>query len=441
MEEDNGLSFYDVIKVILKKVWWVLGAIALGVLVAVLVTQLWYNKKTQYFSINYEIYYPDSASGKYPDGHEFLINETISLQALTEIKNGNDEFKSVNVEEMVQKDGVSASASFQKSADDSVKRVYSIKVLANYFSNKTQAVSFLRSIANYPIDRVNTVISDREYGVYLITYDNALTYEEKIDALTEQKNFLQSNYQFLMKYDINIETYYAKLINLFSDSQVKSLSDRIDSNHYVLNTKAYKDNSSYRIASLTKRIEDNEKTIKLLEEQKAKSSAADGGAEQASARAAVSEPNGVLNSYDYEIAKLVVANSEMQNELDTIKATLDIIEEYETEGAYAYKEKQSFDALLEEYRAELEKASEELGEVTKNLYTKKSFVVFGENTVKKQGGINAVVAALLGAVVGFVISAAVVCIIDLPKYKKNKLAAAQPQQPDEKSEKEEDAQE
>ena len=75
----------DILKVIFKRIWWVLGATAACLLIVVLVTQLWYNKRQQFYSVSYEIVYPDSTSGKYPDGSDLLATPSKTANIPTTI--------------------------------------------------------------------------------------------------------------------------------------------------------------------------------------------------------------------------------------------------------------------------------------------------------------------------------------------------------------------
>lgn len=421
MEEDNGLSFMEILKVIFKRIWWVLGATAACLLIVVLVTQLWYNKRVQYFSVNYEIVYPDSASGKYPDGSDLLVSDAISLNTLSAIKNGEysaedpDEFKSVDVEKMLADDGISIAEEVTQNPGGSIKRSYTLTVSAKYFQNDEQAVEFIRNVAIYPVKRVFSILDTKEYGLYFSVYDAAKSYDAKIEALLAQKNYLESEYNKLKNYGSTVEVNIASLHNLFTTEQRQALADRITANYYVFDTESYIDNAAARKKALNNQITDNLKIIGDEEEKRGNSN-----------------PNDVnTNPYDQIIAELIRKNAELENEIKTIGATEDAIKLYTTEGTDDYTKKQTFDAQLEKYRTDLFKATEELKTVSKSIYSTNSRVIFASNRIGRQGGTGAVVAALLGAVIGLLVSAVIVCIVDVPKYKKQKLArASAPEQVD-----------
>ncbi len=425
MEEENGLTFMDILKVIFKRIWWVLGATAACLLIVVLITQLWYNKREQYFSVNYEIVYPDSANGKYPDGSDLLAADAISLATLTSIKDGAyssaddaDEFKNIDVEKMLSEDGISISEEVTQTAGGGIKRTYTLTVSSKYFSGDAQAVAFIRTVAAYPVKRVNSVIDTKEYGLYFSVYGDAKSYEAKIEALVAQKTYLESEYTKLINYGSTVEVNLASLHNIFTEEQRKSLTDSITANYYVFDTDGYKATAETRKVALNKQIADNAKII-----------------EAEAAKRGDSNPNDVnTNPYDQIIAELTRKNAELDNEIKTIEKTIDAIESYTQEGADAYKAKQAFDARLEKYRTDLATATDALKAVSKTIYGDNSRIIFSNNRIRRQGGLGTIVSALLGAVIGLLVSAVVVCIVDLPKYKKRKLANAGAAEAEEKSE-------
>ncbi|MDE7163405.1 MAG: hypothetical protein K2O44_04925 [Clostridia bacterium] len=424
MEEDNGLSFMEILKVIFKRIWWVLGATAVGLLIAVLVTQLWYNKRVQFFEVNYEIVYPDSANGKYPDGSDLLASDAISLTMLTAIRDGAystedaEEFKSIDVEEMLTEDDISISEEITQTAGGGIKRTYKLTVSAKYFTSDAQAVSFIRTVAAYPVKRVNSIIDTKEYGLYFSVYEDAKSYDAKMEALLSQKTYLESEYTKLNNYGSTVEVNLASLHNIFTAEQQQALTDNITANYYVYDTESYKANADTREKALRAQQEDNSNIIK----------------EEVNKRGDSNPNEANTNPYDQIIADLVRKNAEIENEILAIGETKTAIEKYTQEGTDEYKAKQAFDAQLEKYRTDLSTATEALKAVSKTIYGDNSRVIFATNKIKRQGGTGTIVSALIGAVAGLLVSAVVVCIIDLPKYKKRKLAGAGATEPEAKPE-------
>lgn len=410
-ETESGLTLGEILKVIFRRVWWVLGAAAVCLVVLTLVMQLWYNKKEQYYSVSYELVYPDSSSGKYPNGSDLFAEESISLKTLTDIKGGKytplepDKFKGIDVKDMYVNDNISVAETVARGEDGNVKRTYVLTVKSKYFGSDAQAHAFIRTVAEYPVSRVNSIMADKEFGVYLFTYDAAPTYEAKISALISQKNYIEDEYTKLKGYGELADKGIASLRNIFTSAQQNDLRAHITAENYVFDTDAYKAEAGTQKASLQLQIENNNKVIEALrDEQKNASTTAE------------------TDPYDDRIAALTQQNGELKNRIDTIDETLSAIEKYTDATSEKYTAKQAFDAQLDGYYNQLVEAAETLKTVSVNVYNENSRVVYSSNKLEKQGGMHWLLAAVLGAVIGLAVSAVVICIIDLPKYKRSKLA-------------------
>ena len=290
-------------------------------------------------------------------------------------------------------------------------------------SGEEQAVNFLKTVASYPVNRVNAIIAERQYWLNLTTYENALTYTDKISALIAQKNYLSGSYSALREYDNQLDVKIAELNNLFTSEQQQTLNDRLKTNFYVLNTNEYVSNAEYRKAVLNKSIDDNDKIIEALKLERDEAVKAQNAGQSASGFAGSVYDEVVTNPYDVRIADLTAANTSLRNTIADIDKTLAEIAKYTKEGTDEYTEKNNFDGMLEKYRAELTAATEELAEITTKLYFENSRIIFAGNKVERLGGIGAILSAVVGLLVGAILSAIVVCIIDLPKYRRAKLAA------------------
>ena len=436
MEEERGLTIGEIFKIIFRRIWWVVGATALCLIITVLVTQLWYNKSRQYYSVSYEVVFPEIASGKYPDNSDVLYSDCISYTTLTAIKNGtgmyaksnleeygsldfgDGESEKIDVDKMLRNDGISISE-----VKDGTHKTYTLTAKAQYFSDSAQASKFLRAVAYYPVLNVNRILTERNYEPYLSLYTDAGTYEDKITALLNQKNYIENSYETLMNYAKEVEVNYAALHNVFTQSQRETLAAKIAANHYVYNPDLYEKNANERKLALELQIKENEEIIKSLQIEKNKQSTA---AVFSGARDAEDKDLIATNAYDYEIARLVVKNGEIQNEVRKITDTLEAIKSYKTEGSANYDNWRAFEESLRGYRLQLEEATQTLKSVSAEVYKNNSRVVFAGNRMQKMGGIGTITSAVLGALVGLLVSSIVVCIVDVPKYKRKLAAQSQP---------------
>ena len=132
MEEERGLTFLDICKIILKRIWWVVGATALCTLIAVLVTQFWYNRNNRVYTVGYELVYPDNDSGKYPDNSLILASDFVSRSTVNAIKDGDEKFKNVDVDDMLNNDGISVTEQVTRDTVGVLKRSYTLTVKVKY---------------------------------------------------------------------------------------------------------------------------------------------------------------------------------------------------------------------------------------------------------------------------------------------------------------------
>ncbi|MCM1438366.1 MAG: hypothetical protein NC131_04035 [Roseburia sp.] len=421
METENVMTLGDIFKVIFKRIWWVLGATVLCALILLLITELWYNKKEQYYTISYDIVYPDVASGKYPDGSDLIVSDSISYSTLNDIKEGKysekdpNEFKGIDVREMYTEDDISVTDRLVKSDGDSAKISCTLTVKARYFTSASQARAFLRTVAAYPVNRTNSVMADKAYNANLSAYASASTYEEKLDALSAQKSYLESEYTKLKGYGEKADEGIASLRNIFTSAQLNDLEAHILAGRYVYDPVTYKAEADAQKASLGLQIADNENTIAALREEQKK----------ASAGSAV-----VDDHYDERIASLTATNAGYRNRISAIDETLAAIEKYTSEEDTAEKAaKQAFDTRLYDYYEQLSKATQTLKSVSISVYGDNSRTVFSGNKLEKEGGLHWALSLILGALLGLVVSAIVVYFVGAPGYKREKLAAAQGGEP------------
>ena len=420
MEEDQGLTFGEILKVIVKRIWWVVGATALALLILVLVTQLWYNKRTQTYSLNYDVIYPYSDNGKYPDGSDFLNADIISLDVLKAVKSANESLSNVDVEKMVAEDDITLSGSARRDESGSFVRTFKISVIAKYFTSSKQATEFMKAVSAYPIERINEIIENRTYGVYFSVYEGAGTYEDRINALVLQKEYIIEIYNQLKDYGSVVEVNLASLGNIFTEQEQQVLRDEIFTKRYVLHPEKYKEESKTTIAALQKQIDENNKIIKALRNER--DGIANDYGNSVSKQTDTPETN-LFNAYDAKIAEYVVKNAELQNQIDELNTTIGIINEYLSQGSKNYEAKAKFDEKLDKYREALDGATATLKKVSEDIYHNNSRVIFSGNKVVKEGGVGLIMGALIGVVAGLIISACVVLIIDLPKYKREKLSS------------------
>ena len=425
--EEYGITLGEICRIIFRRVWWVIGVTAAFLLITVLLVQFWYNPNNRQYTVSYNIRFPDSSSGLYPDGTPLRVTDSVLLGSLTEIKSGTysegeenaPDFSDIDIEDMVENDAISLTAVTTEASDSGEAgwSGYRLTVSYKYFKDSAQAVAFIKKIAEYPIDKAQYIVENALYNYNLTQYDVGTTYEAKIAALINQKNYVMSIYDFIKNNygetyrplgvsDKTITDYINEASTIF-DSRIQSAYyNTVTANYYVWDTETYKLTANASIEATRIEIANNEAIVSALEE-----------------KIAELDKNGTafdqIEAYHEKIASYVERNTQLETSIKTTEETLAKIEIYESDPQ-AVENKAEFDAQLDSTRAQLATLTETAKSLRIATYQNESMVLYVNNTIESEGGINILVAAVVGAVLGFIIVSVVILIKDMPEYKRRK---------------------
>lgn len=425
--EEYGITLGEICRIIFRRVWWVIGVTAAFLLITVLLVQFWYNPNNRQYTVSYNIRFPDSSSGLYPDGTPLRVTDSVLLGSLTEIKSGTysegeenaPDFSDIDIEDMVENDAISLTAVTTEASDSGEAgwSGYRLTVSYKYFKDSAQAVAFIKKIAEYPIDKAQYIVENALYNYNLTQYDVGTTYEAKIAALINQKNYVMSIYDFIKNNygetyrplgasDKTITDYINEASTIF-DSRIQSAYyNTVTANYYVWDTETYKLTANASIEATRIEIANNEAIVSALEE-----------------KIAELDKNGTafdqIEAYHEKIASYVERNTQLETSIKTTEETLAKIEIYESDPQ-AVENKAEFDAQLDSTRAQLATLTETAKSLRIATYQNESMVLYVNNTIESEGGINILVAAVVGAVLGFIIVSVVILFKDMPEYKRRK---------------------
>ena len=425
--EEYGITLGEICRIIFRRVWWVIGVTAAFLLITVLLVQFWYNPNNRQYTVSYNIRFPDSSSGLYPDGTPLRMTDSVLLGSLTEIKSGTysegeenaPDFSDIDIEDMVENDAISLTAVTTEASDSGEAgwSGYRLTVSYKYFKDSAQAVAFIKKIAEYPIDKAQYIVENALYNYNLTQYDVGTTYEAKIAALINQKNYVMSIYDFIKNNygetyrplgasDKTITDYINEASTIF-DSRIQSAYyNTVTANYYVWDTETYKLTANASIEATRIEIANNEAIVSALEEKIAELDKSGTAFDQ-------------IEAYHEKIASYVERNTQLETSIKTTEETLAKIEIYESDPQ-AVEDKAEFDAQLDSTRAQLATLTETAKSLRIATYQNESMVLYVNNTIESEGGINILVAAVVGAILGFIIVSVVILIKDMPEYKRRK---------------------
>jgi hypothetical protein len=417
MEEENGVSIGEIFKVIFKRVWWVVGITAAFIIIFVLAVQFVYNPSKRTYNISYNFTYPNSTSGQYPDGTTFRLSDMTTVSTLQEIvKENGDKYSDIDISEMVTNDDITITVATD---DDTGETYYSFEVKASYFKNSTQAKNFIRDVIEHPVKKINSMIAQLKYDSNLSDFAEAKTYSDKLSYLKKQRDYLLNLYDDLINLytqyyvvDENENTlndYRIALSKIFDEEDQTAAQNTVTQKYLVIDTERYKTNSVSEKALLERQYDYNdERLVALRAERKALLDAVN--VENSSSSTSV-----YTTPYDEEIASLVIQQRSIKESIDKIDKALEAIDSAE----YA-QQISTFNAELDAYYTQLVEQASVIKSVRIAVFEEKTQVTYKTNTISLEGGLNIILAAVIGLVVGFIVAGVVICSLDMPKYLKER---------------------
>jgi hypothetical protein len=399
MDEERGISLKEIFSVIFKRVWWLVGCVAAFAIIVVLFVQFYYNPSKRTYTIDYTIEYPDSASGQYPDGTAFRLSDIKSLATLEYIKSTDESFASIDVSKMIDNDDISITKVTDSTTDD---EYVELTIKKRYFSSTEQAQKFIKAVAEFPAEYVKELVESSEYTANLTAFNVARTYEDQISLLEAQLSYVNGMYDSLINlygqyYKVNgksLLSYRLELNNVLSSEDLLHLNSELTNQRYVKDGETFLANAQSDIDAYNKQIAYNNKRIEALREERDK----------------ISGSQSDVETFNKAILDLVASNSTLQYNIDIINEKVASINNTDTTAQKAFEEK------LEGYVSDLNEATDVFKSVRIAVYAEKSVTVYNSNNIEVSGGLNIILAAVVGAVVGFIVAGVIICIIDMPKY-------------------------
>lgn len=190
----------------------------------------------------------------------------VSSYYLNSAKEKNEEFESINVDNILDYNLVSVS----KSSDEDI--TYTLTLSAKAIRDESLARDYIQALLNLPIERL-IEINSSNYHSNLELIDSAITFESKIDFMKKQYNELNlaytnliTNYQSSLKasdYN-NLIDKYNNFNRTFLNVDFDALKTESINNGYVLNFSDYKDSFYSKLVSKIDEYETINGKIKLI---------------------------------------------------------------------------------------------------------------------------------------------------------------------------------
>jgi len=407
MEEENGgISFAEIFRVIFTQKWLALAIALLVTLAATFALNYGYNPSQKEYEARFTINLPGGSDGslyRFPDGNLFYYTDIVSKENLESIKNSAmNYFGDIDVGYMTEKGKINISIDYiSKKEDDPTvgyEAIYVLKAKANMFNSTDQAKRFIYEAANMPVFYISNM--DIDYDVYLAVSDEAKDYDHEIQYFKNQIDLLGSYYSSL------INTYggstmikgqtlsaYAEKINAYLNSGVlDNLLAEARDNKY-LKKEDLKATYALEISTLQRELEIQKTVLETL--LKVSSDASTGSTTIVTDATAIREQTERVARLEQQISLLqsYIAEGNTNAEFDKkVKSSYDIIS-----------------AFTKDY-----------SDVSRTVYSAATSVKFeNSNIITEKGGISFVLLVVLSLVVGVIIAGIVAYCVGIARIKKN----------------------
>lgn len=348
-------------------------------------------------SFNFNI--PSIINGKYLNGASFNFQDIVSKENIEYLINSDDSFKNINIKKIYGKSEIKHIKEYSSVSKEVTNEYYTLTLPKHCFSSKEQAEDFIDKMISYPIRESVSSFEKLDYKIYLENYNYSETYEDQITNLTNQYNFLLSNYDNIKKYygnityeDKSITVYENELKKEFVTNPLKDLSTELKLNGYMKNITKELNSLNITKKDLEKTIKYNEQKIDNLKEMIKYL------LDNSSTTQSLD-----IDSYNEKISALITENIDLQKEIDDINIKI----------ANSATAPDSFITELDKYKDLLSKETDVYLSIEKYLIENHSKIEYKNSVViEEENGDSILKYALISLIGGLMIGCIVNLIID-----------------------------
>ena len=441
MEEESGITFGEILHLIKKRVWWILGISVIVAIIAALAVGLVFNRGKNDYTLTFIVDFPGVENNEYPDGTSFNYEEIVYSDQLEAAKASNESFSEIDTAKMAA-GNITIVAETREVTNGTTTTTentgsYTITVSSAYFTDEDQATAFLRAVLDQTIARVNEIAAGMDFTANLSAYTAASTYDAQLTALRNQQTFLLARYDELIatgKYDSF--TYDGKSLSTLRaeaaggiETRLSALETDLANNHYLLD-QSLVEMVLVNISSLQREKEQNEQSIAALRKACAEFLAQindSGSGDGSSGSAQIIES---LASFTSRIATLQESNAKIDFQITELYESIGY-KDTDSNGIWEEPPKTTtpddtqFKEAVEALRTTISENTTTAKNAIVALYDAESEIVYRQSGVAViDNGTNVILVTVAGFIVAFLLACIIFCAADYPAYKKARDAKA-----------------
>ena len=419
MEEESGIKWGAVFAVIKKRLIFIIAIAVVAALVAGLLTGFVFNAGKDTYTLSFDLKSP-SGEGSLPDGTAFSVQNLVYSGNLQRVKDSNEMFAGLDIGilssgDITITDNRAVEGEEERPAADAR---YTITAKESCFDSYEQADEFMHAVAESFVTLTQEALNGRNYSAWEQSYTLASDYDERINVLRSQYNYVLTVYDGLIATrayaDFEVDGYTVEQhraqaagdistrLTALGNEQNISAYVLGDSNNAVLyeakELERQKQVNTAKIEALKKEIED------LLTKYGPLISASQ---------------LDTFESFHADIASLTQRNVEIDDQLERLYTSIGYVEQegkWVTGTGQLSKAPQTFTDEMEALRTRIAADTQTMSKVVSAVYSGFTAAEFRQAGAEvTSGGTNTIFVTVAAFVVAAVAAA---CVFALAGYRK-----------------------
>ena len=200
MEEESGIKWGAVFAVIKKRLIFIIAIAVVAALVAGLLTGFVFNAGKDTYTLSFDLKSP-SGEGSLPDGTAFSVQNLVYSGNLQRVKDSNEMFAGLDIgilssgDITITDNNRAVEGEEERPAADAR---YTITAKESCFDSYEQADEFMHAVAESFVTLTQEALNGRNYSAWEEGYTLAPDYDERINVLRSQYNYVLSVYDGLI---------------------------------------------------------------------------------------------------------------------------------------------------------------------------------------------------------------------------------------------------
>lgn len=421
-EEESGIKWGAVFAVIKKRLIFIIAIAVVAALVAGLLTGFVFNAGKDTYTLSFDLKSP-SGEGSLPDGTAFSVQNLVYSGNLQKVKDSNEMFAGLDIgilssgDITITDNNRAVEGEEERPAADAR---YTITAKESCFDSYEQADEFMHAVAESFVTLTQEALNGRNYSAWEQSYTLAPDYDERINVLRSQYNYVLSVYDGLIATrayaDFEVDGY---TVEQHRAQAAGDISTRLTALGNEQNISAYVLGDSnnavlYEAKELERQKQVNTAKIEALKEEIANLLGIYGD------RISASQLD-TFESFHADIASLTQRNVEIDDQLERLYTSIGYVYvvqegEWVTGTGQLSKAPQTFTDEMEALRTRIAADTQTMSKVVSAVYSGFTAAEFRQAGAEvTSGGTN----TIFVTVAVFVVAAfAAACVFALAGYRK-----------------------